>query len=107
MGNELGANQFQREKPYGQVKKMTQLTKAAPMSGAPTPALTTPQRSQRRAINRGTHTTPRGQQAPVTVPPPPGPAPYQAQLASIWADIAAEIPDPLVAEYAARASGRA
>jgi hypothetical protein len=104
MPNFTGANQFRRENPQGAVKKLTQLTKSAPMSGAPTPAVTAPDRAQAHAV--------RGRQpqqaaaAPVQVPPPAGPPPYEAQLASVWAEIAREIPHPLVADYANRAAAR-
>jgi hypothetical protein len=52
-GNQLGSYQIQPK--YGDVKKQTALTKAAPISGAPyaAQALNTPQRSQRSAT-RGT-----------------------------------------------------
>lgn len=53
--NEGGGNQFgnyQLQPKYGDVAKQTQLTKAAPMSGAPyaAQALNTPRRSQRGAV---------------------------------------------------------
>jgi hypothetical protein len=54
MPNPGGGNQFgsyQIQPAYGDVKKQTQLTKAAPISGAPyaAQALNTPRRSQRSA----------------------------------------------------------
>lgn len=98
MSNPGGQNQFQRESPYGAVKKLTQLTKAAPVSGAPTPALNAPRQAQRRAA--------RGQrvQPPQAVPQPPQQVSYHAQLAQVWSLIANETDDPLVREYAQRAA---
>ena len=100
MSNPGGMNQFQRESPYGAVKKMTRLTREAPISGAPTPGANAPQRAQRRAV--------RGRQ-----PAAPPPQPQQAQppqlsddavRAEVWRQISAYTEDPLVQEYAARAS---
>jgi hypothetical protein len=65
-GNQLGSYQIQPK--YGDVKKQTALTKAAPISGAPyaAQALNTPQRSQRSAV--------RGSAPQQQAAPPPGQA---------------------------------
>ena len=94
--------------PYGDVKKATELTRAAPVSGAPVSgrALNAPRASQRRAV-RG---APQPQSAPVAAPVPVVPASPQplVEVARLWM-AAAELPDasPLVREYAARAAREA
>jgi hypothetical protein len=95
MPNPKGSNQFAKENPYGAVEKLTRLTKSAPMSGAPTPAMGAPKRAQRRAVRGGT----KGDiPAP---PPPPTTVPYATQLAQIWQEVRAHAPDdPLIAHYA-------
>jgi len=101
MPNPGGQNQFQRESPYGAVKKLTQLTRAAPISGAPTPAMNAPQRMQRQAV-RGRRAQPQSAAAPPGAAPPPQVS-YNAQIAEIWRMLSGETDDPLVHEYAARA----
>lgn len=102
MPNPGGQNQFQRESPYGAVKKLSQLTKAAPISGAPTPALNAPRRLQKQAV-RGNRTRPQATApAPVAAAPPPQVS-YQAQLAEVWRNLSGLTEDPLVQEYAQRA----
>ena len=102
MANVGGVNQFQRESPYGAVKKLTQLTRAAPMSGAPTPGGNAPQAAQRRAV-RGQRTA-QPVAAPVAAPAAPPTVSYQAQIAEVWRALSAYTGDPLVHEYAAKAT---
>lgn len=87
------------------MKKLQTLTKAAPISGAPTPAINAPQQAQRQAV-RGR----RPQQAPPLAAPvgasPPQPS-YHAQIAAIFTQLAQETNDPLIQEYAARAQAQA
>jgi hypothetical protein len=101
MSNAKGSNQFQRENPYGAVKKLTQLTRSAPMSGAPTPAVGAPKRAQRRAVRGGGG----GATIDSALPPsaPPREPSYQAQIAEVWRTLSAYTDDPLVHEYAALA----
>ena len=78
-----GSNQFgnyQLQPAYGDVKKQTALTRAAPISGAPVSALEAPRQAQ-RATQR-----PRSQ----AQARPPVPAPSQPQVApeQVYAQIA-------------------
>ena len=107
--NPGGSNQFgsyQIQPPFGDVKRQTELTRSAPMSGAPVAgrALGAP-----RAASRATQTR-KGAvaaQTPLTgnVTPPPLPPP---SVATLWQRIAA-IPgiSPLAQEYADAARGTA
>lgn len=102
--NQIGpGNTFERQRPYGAGVRMDNLTKSAPMSGAPISAtpLNTPQRSQRRAVR----------------PPQPrsGPAgvlgalpPVETEVASIFSEIAS-MPGapPILQKYAERAAREA
>ncbi len=103
MPNPSGSNQFQPEPAYGAVQRMTQLTREAPISGAPVAAhaLDTPRRGRRQAARGG-----QGQpevQAPPPVPPPPPVGPQQIQ-AQVWQQVAADPgASPLVKMYAQRA----
>lgn len=54
------------------------------MSGAPTPAITTPQRAQDRAVG-GRVSAPKPQKAPSGGVPP-----YEVEIAQTWAEIAAQ-----------------
>lgn len=101
MPNPSGANQFANQPAYGDVSKLTRLTQAAPMSGAPTPAPgNVPKRAQRAAAH--------GRQAPTAPAPAASGQPaataspsYRAQLGVIWNQILQHAPeDPLVQHYA-------
>ena len=82
MPNPQGANPVHvPEPPYGAVKKQADLARSAPMSGVP--ALTAPDRAKARAVRPP---KPRSQPATPTGSPPP----YEAELAGIWAQIAAQ-----------------
>jgi hypothetical protein len=101
MPNPNGANQFDKfatEKPYGEVKRMNELSRSAPMSGAPvaTPAVNAPQRAQHKA------TTPKAPK-----PAKGGPLEYGLELATTWAEIAA-LPgaSDLVRQIAERAAAQ-
>jgi hypothetical protein len=105
--NPQGTNQFdhfQAQAAYGDVKKAAQLTKEAPMSGAPTSALNAPRRGQKQVV-RGQKTQAQPTQLPAVAPLPVAvpDVPYPQYLAQAWSDVAA-IPgaSPLVKEYAAR-----
>lgn len=87
MANPNGKNSFDKfatEKPYGEVKRMKALQGSSPMVGAPTPALTTPERSQERAV-QGRRSTPKPQKAPSGGVPP-----YQEEIALTWLEIASQ-----------------
>lgn len=88
-----GAQMFEHESAYGEVKRMEQSVQAAPI--APAPAVSAPKRAQRSAVNRAT------QQASA----PQTPADYQAALAQEWIKLAS-LPgaSPLIQEIAARAA---
>lgn len=86
MSNEGGINQFQGfgiDPPYGDVKKQMELTKEAPISGAPISghALGTPDRirQQRQGGPQRRGTAPMG--GPTL---PQLPIPYEQQIAMIW-----------------------
>lgn len=76
-GNQFGSYQIQPQ--YGQVKKQTQLTKAAPISGAPyaAQALNTPRRSQRSAVRGSPQQASTATQAPADTPSLPPTRIYQ------------------------------
>lgn len=86
MPNPGGGNQFggyELQPKYGDVKRQTQLTKAAPISGAPfaAQALNTPRRSQRQASRGGRA----GAQPEPTMPQETPQLPPQKVYASIAA----------------------
>lgn len=125
MPNPSGKNQLpggQHEVPYGGVKKATQLSREAPMSGAPVSALNAPRRAQRRAVKgqagRKEQAPVATQKAPVVAdkpalagaaapaqpvgaaaPPPPNAADFWRAIASIPGI------SPLAKEYAQRVQG--
>lgn len=76
MANPNGVNQLGSDRvPYGEAKRMKQLTEEAPMSGAPiaTPAINAPQRARRaapRASQRPSVGKP--QNSPIPAPTVPG-----------------------------------
>src|SRR6266542_3921379 len=105
MPNPAGKNQFGvTEKAYGDVKRQTQLTREAPMSGAPYSPLNAPQKLQRRAVRGGRRAA---AASPQTQAPTPAPAPPTYPLGQVWSEIA-QIPDvtPLALEFAQRSGGR-
>ena len=95
MANPNGSNQhfqgFGDVTPYGDEKRQFELTREAPMSGAPTAgrALGTPerQRSARRRQAQGGGRQPAGA-GPTTTILPQLPIPYEKQIALIWTQIA-------------------
>lgn len=115
MPNRNGVNQFdhfEHEAVHGAKKRALELQKTAPMSGAPiaTHATEAPRRAQQAATRKPKQTTP-AQQQPTPTPPQGGVLPtpgggagtYGQQQASLWAEIAAAIPDPAVQRLAERA----
>ena len=88
MSNTGGGNQFgnfQLQPAYGDVAKQSQLTRSAPMSGAPVPALNAPRRAQRQTQKprrQPVAAAQEAQQPPPTVPPPAPQVIYQ-QIAQI------------------------
>lgn len=84
MPNPNGSNQFDKfaaERKYGDVKKMQQLTKAAPMSGAPTPAVSAPEKAQYKAV----HAPKKPAKPKVSSKGTPE---YPVELAAKWAQVA-------------------
>ncbi len=82
-----GSNQFgsyQLQPAYGDVRKQTQLTRAAPISGSPFSALEEPRRAQRNAGRPQT-------QPQQGMPPAPEPTP-QIQADAVYRQIA-QIPE--------------
>lgn len=112
MANPDGKNQGPDLTPYGDVKKQTQLTRAAPMSGAPFAgsAVNAARRAQHRAVAGG-QVAPAGVTGPAPAPLPgqlpPAPDPQAQQAASramVWSDLAATPgASDLVKAYAAQA----
>ena len=107
MANPTGQNQLSPH-GYGEVQQQQALLKASPISGAPqvNKALNAPQNGSQR-VRRGGGGARRGATGinpPGGTPPPPVPAPTaSAQVAEIWAAVAAN-PEasPLVRQYAQR-----
>jgi hypothetical protein len=100
MPNPQGINPFQPQPKYGEVKKQETLTKSAPMSGAPVPAVTAPQKAQSRAVQ--------GRVSPPKAPKASGgtPLPYEEELVLTWQEIAAQPgASELVKSIARRAQG--
>lgn len=102
MPNPTGKNQFlglPKEPPYGDIKKLEQLTKAAPLSGAPFPALRFPDRAKEASqdLRRIAIAPERSENVAVPV------LDYKGLIASIWQELARhpEASD-LVRSYAAR-----
>lgn len=93
-GGANGAQMFEHESSYGEVKRLQQSIQAAPI--APAPAVNAPRRAQRAAVNRSARTPAASSQTP---------ADYQTQIAAQWAQLAS-LPgaSPLLQEYAARAA---
>ena len=84
--NPGGSNAFgnyQLQKPYGDVKKQTALTRAAPISGSPISALETPRRAQRNAGK-----PPGGQAAPPASPGPLAPPAAPVDPSVVYRQIA-------------------
>jgi len=116
--NETGKNSANDLRPYGDVKRQTQLTQAAPMSGAPFAgsAVNAARRAQRQAAaGRTGKPAPAGAgSAPLPAAPPPSlpeTSPGQGQVAQramIWQDLA-NTPgaSPLVQAYAEQAQREA
>jgi len=117
--NPDGKNSAADLKPYGDVKRQTQLTQAAPMSGAPFAgsAVNAARRAQRQAAaGRTGKPAPAGAgSVPLPAAPPPQALPETspglgqvAQRAMIWQDLA-NTPgaSPLVQAYAEQAQREA
>lgn len=118
LNNPGGSNQmgsFQIQPAYGEVKRETELTREAPMSGAAvaTDAVQAPRRAGLRAkmgrpapggvvARPGGDAPPPGASSPQTATPPISP---EAQAAQVWQAIA-QTPgaSPLVQQYAAQAA---
>ncbi len=110
MSNESGTNQFGGfgvEAPYGDIKRMTELTEEAPMSGAPfaTGAIGAPKSDQKRASKPASR--PRAQGKPMANSPLsiPQSIPAPNLVANAWSHIAS-LPgaSDLVKEYASAAA---
>lgn len=121
MPNPAGTNQFpggDHEVPYGGVKRQQQLTRDAPMSGAPVSAVNAPRRAQRKAVKGGASRpqTASAPQQPVLAEPPPGALPVPAPSGpepvvppsptDFWRAVA-QLPgvSPLAKQYAERVTG--
>lgn len=91
MPNKGGANQFggfELQQPYGDVKRQTQLTKEAPISGAPLDAmaLNAPRRAGQQATRPARPQAPQGAQPtaqPMAAPTQPNPASLFHEIAQI------------------------
>lgn len=104
MPNPGGTNQFGTDPAYGDVKRLTELTREAPMSGARVAAGAT--NAPRRAQRQVTRPARPAAAAPQAAQAPPAPVSYEAQLAAVWAQVAADPgASPLVREYAQQAQG--
>ena len=118
MPNPTGKNQLpggKKELPYGGVQQAQQLTKAAPLSGAPTSgsALNAPRRAHSAAVKGKRAGAQKAQEPKVLERPkdafhptsaPPPDQPTSQSVAESWAEIS-QIPgvSPLVHELATRA----
>ena len=111
--NPFGANQFDKTPVHGDVKKLAQAQRSAPLSGAPVSALNAPRRNQRHATgqDRPEGSGRRGgavqalREAPVPSVSEVDPRLAQAEtLAAQW-EAAAKLPgaSPLVKQYAREA----
>ena len=100
MSNPGGGNQFGNytlQPQYGDVKKQTQLTREAPISGSPfaAQALNAPRRQQKQAT------------APRQSAPPEAPPVLASPTPGLWQQIAATPgASPLVISYASRAAAQ-
>jgi hypothetical protein len=96
--NPSGANQFAKQPAYGDVKKLMNLEKSAPLAGAPTTSIGAPKRAQRRAV-KGQKSS-GAQPAPMPQPTAPDPS-YNAVLSQVFNELVAMQPDnPLFQYYA-------
>lgn len=101
MPNPSGANQFANQPAYGDVKKLQNLEKAAPLAGAPTTSIGAPKRAQRKAVKRR-RSAPATSPTFQTAPAPPEPD-HSAQLREVWNQLLQIQPDnPLFQYYAAK-----
>ncbi len=84
--NAGGSNQFGNytlQPAYGDVKKQTALTRAAPISGSPFSALQAPERAQARATRPRQQGQPQAPMPPVQAPQAPDPSVVYRQIAEI------------------------
>jgi hypothetical protein len=104
MANPFGTNQFQQEPQYGDVSKLQQLSREAPISGAPLPGSST----TNAPISPGAK--PPMLPGPQALPfvNPPGGVDYYQRLARTWRALA-RLPgaSDAVKEHAANAQGYA
>ncbi len=94
MPNPTGTNQFDRfarEAPQGDVKRLQQLQRSAPVSGAPIAAgaINAPRRLQRQAVKGNKPKGGQAAQAEAQAPAMPDNTPYAVKLAEAWKEIAA------------------
>ena len=102
MPNDSGVNQFggfHQDPVQGEIKRVTQLTRAAP--GVPS-VTNAPKRAQRRAVQGNASSG----ESPVVPPPPLSPS-YRAQLAAVWKELSGYTTDPEVQAFAALAEAQA
>lgn len=101
--NPGGINQY-GDTTYGDIKRRTELQRAAPMSGAPTATRATeaPRRAKRRAV-RGSSPPAASVIEPMAAGGGPSPTP-DAEVAAIWQTLASEEgASPLIRQYATQA----
>ena len=101
MPNPSGANQFAKQPAYGDVKKLQNLTKSAPLAGT-SPSLGAPKRAQRRAVKRGGAPAPATQATPALTAPAPD---SRAVVREVFNELLRMQPDdPLFQYYAQKAN---
>lgn len=104
MPNPSGANQFAKQPAYGDVKKLQNLTKSAPLAGE-AGSIGAPKRAQRRAVKRGRTPMPASAAvAPASAVPAPAPD-SRAVVREVFNELLAMQPnDPLFQYYAQKAN---
>lgn len=104
MPNPSGANQFASQPAYGDVKKLQNLTKAAPLAGAPTTSIGAPKRSQRKATKGRRSSAPAPLPMAMETSAPVPQVSYQAELREVYNRLLELEPDnPLLQYYAEKA----
>jgi len=88
MPNDGGVNQFQGfqpDQPFGQIKRLQELVKQAPLP--PNSAISSPDRAKRRAVHQQGQAVPPASQPAPNPSPPAQPLPYPVMLAQLTAGL--------------------